>query len=463
MVWGINLKLNNSLKNNIWVYLIIFTLIILLFLWFFQIIFINSFYEYNKTKQIKNVASSIKENYENISINKLDNLSYEQDVCIEVVKNNNTLYSSNMFNSGCLSNSDQYKKEFSNSNSEYKTYKIVNPRFDNKILIYATKIDDNITLFIHASLEPLDTTVVILSKQLIIVSFIVIVLALIIGYFISKKISKPIENITFKAKKLASGNYDFTFDNNSNIYEIDELASTLNFAKNELEQTDQLRRDLMANVSHDLKTPLTMIKGYAEMIRDLTYNSDSKRNENLNVIIEESDRLNILVEDILTLSKLQSNKENLKIEEFDLIILIKDIVKRYSIYKDTDGYIFDLIIPNELNIKADKKRIEQVIYNLINNAINYTGKDKKISIEVIDDKDITVLIKDTGKGIKQEEIPHIWEKYYHSNKKHKRNIIGTGLGLSIVKNILESHNFEYGVESKINKGTTFYFKIKNNK
>lgn len=215
----------------------------------------------------------------------------------------------------------------------------------------------------------------------------------------------------------------------------------------------------MANVSHDLKTPLTMIKGYAEMIRDLNSDNIEKRNDNLNVIIEESERLNVLVEDLLTLSKIQANKDTIVKEKFDLIEMINSIVKRYAIYKDTEGYKFEINAPKEVIIDADKKKLEQVIYNLINNAINYTGKDKRIIINVIVDDKVKVEIKDTGKGISEEDLPHIWEKYYHSKKKHKRNVIGTGIGLSIVKTILESHGFKYGVESKKNKGTTFYFEI----
>ena len=139
--------------------------------------------------------------------------------------------------------------------------------------------------------------------------------------------------------------------------------------------------------------------------------------------------------------------------------LINNIIKRYSIYKDTEGYMFEVNTPDKVIVNADKKKIEQVIYNLINNAINYTGDDNKVIVNVLVDKNIRVEIKDTGKGIKKEDLPHIWDKYYHSKKEHKRNVIGTGIGLSIVKTILESHNFKYGVESKRNKGTTFYFEI----
>ena len=453
------MKSNNSLKKHIWLYLIIFTLLIVLFLWLFQVIFIDKYYELSKTDQIKKTTLKIIKNYDE-DVTYLDKISFENNVCIEIVKDSITIYSSNESNRGCLISNYKYKNDFYDSNVLEKTYKLINPLSDAKTLIYARKYNEDITIFVNASLEPLDDSVSILSNQLIIVTFIVVVLAFIIGYFISKRISRPIEKMNENALKLANGNYDFKFDNNSKISEIDELANTLNYAKNELEQTDELRRDLLANVSHDLKTPLTMIKGYAEMIRDLNYNNEKKRNANLNVIIEETERLNILVEDILTLSKIQANKDTLNKEEFDLVLLINNIIKRYSIYKETEGYTFELNMPDKVIVKADKKKIEQVIYNLINNAINYTGDDNKVIINVIAGKKIRVEIKDTGKGIKEEDLPHIWEKYYHSKKKHKRNVIGTGIGLSIVKTILESHKFKYGVISKIGEGTTFYFEIK---
>ena len=216
----------------------------------------------------------------------------------------------------------------------------------------------------------------------------------------------------------------------------------------------------MANVGHDLRTPLTMIKAYAEMTRDLESQTPEKRVENMNIIIEETDRLNVLVSDILDLSKLQSSTYELKIEEFDLNELIRNIIKRFYILIDSDGYEFIYNNDKKIMVKADKKRLEQVIYNLLNNAVNYTGEDKKIYINVTEDKKkVLVEIRDTGKGIDKDEIKYIWNKYYHNEKKHKRNAFGTGLGLSIVKTILESHNYKYGVKSVKNKGTTFYFEI----
>ena len=265
-----------------------------------------------------------------------------------------------------------------------------------------------------------------------------------------------------KAKEIAKGNYNITFENNE-IEEINELSKTLNYACSELIKTEDLRRELLANVSHDLKTPLTMIKAYAELIRDVTHKDEEKMNKNLNVIIEETDRLNLLVNDILELSKIQSNVAPLNIEEFDLNELIKSILKRYDIYIEKENYNIEYKEKENLLIKADKKRIEQVIYNLINNAINYTGDDKKVFVQIKNEKKhIRVEIKDTGKGIEKKELEYIWDKYYKIDKTHQRVQVGTGIGLSIVKNILISHNFNYGVESKINKGTTFYFEIPKN-
>ena len=129
--------------------------------------------------------------------------------------------------------------------------------------------------------------------------------------------------------------------------------------------------------------------------------------------------------------------------------------------KTTEDYKFIVELPEKSEVTADKKKIMQVIYNLINNAINYTGEDKKVIIRVKNTrKEYIVEIEDTGKGIKKDEIPYIWDKYYKSDKKHQRNVVSTGIGLSIVKEILTKHKFDYGVKSTLKKGSTFYFKIR---
>ena len=457
----------NSLTVEIWKYLIIFSIIILVFLWIFQVLFLNKYYEWEKTKDIKEVATSISKskNLEELR-NIINNAAYDKNICVEITDDEESIYSSKYLSRGCLNgneNNINYKNSFIESNKLSTTFKIINPRYKNNTLVYAIKLDNNLYAFVNTSLDPIDSTVTILKNQLIYVTLIVLILAFLIGYFISKHISNPIVKINKAAKNLVNKEFKVDFDPRDNIAEINELAETLNYTKNELQKTDELRRDLMANVSHDLKTPLTMIKAYAEMARDLNSNNKDKREQNMNVIIEEVDRLTILVNDILALSKMQSEIEILDYSKFNLTELIKTILKRYEIFNDTENYNFIFKTTKKIEITADKKKLEQVIYNLINNAINYTGDDKKITIKIVEDnKNIRLEIIDTGKGINEKEIPYIWDKYYKNKKKHKRNLIGTGLGLSIVKSVLELHKYNYGVTSIKDKGTTFYFEIPKN-
>lgn len=416
--------------------------------------------------EMSHIADRIVSSYNSEdAVSVLDQISYERGVCVEIVTTDETSYSSNGIDRGCTLNEKNnietvlYKRKFIRSGEKKVQYIYTNPIFHNKTILYGVKLESDTYAFIMASLEPLGATTSILASQLVYVTIGVLLLSFVIAYFISKNISKPIVQMSRSAKRMGNGILNVHFDTNSSIEEINELAVTLNKMNAELVKTDELRRDLMANVSHDLKTPLTMIKAYAEMVRDLDQQKE-KRDTHLNVIIEEADRLNVLVNDILNLSKLQSNIEELNMEEFDLTECINTILKRYDILREKEGYQFIFKQTKPLMIQADRAKMEQVIYNLINNAINYTGKDNKVTIKVKESKDsIRVQIIDTGKGIKEEDLDVIWDRYYKSSKKHKRNAFGTGLGLSIVKNVLEHHHFNYGVTSKINKGTTFFFDV----
>ncbi len=455
--------MKNKLATKIFMYLAIFSLFILIFLFFFQVIFIDTFYEWTKTKTIKNLSKDILVTENDTSLyDKLDKVSYKENVCIELTNSNgDNLYSS--YGNNCRLRSRTIKRNFINSNKESKTYNLVNNFTKEKSIMSATKLSNNLYIFISTSLIPLDSTINIIEQQLIVVSIVVLLLSIVVAYFISKRLSDPITKISKAAKLISKGKLKTKFETTSDIKELVDLTNALNDMKDELSKTEELQKDLMANVSHDLKTPLTMIKAYAELILDININDKEKCKNNLTIIIEEVNRLNELVNDILALTKVENDLDKLDISSFDLIKLIEKIVKQHNIYVIKDGYSIEFIHDNikELVIDADKKKIEQVIYNLLNNALNYTGEDKKVIIKVEeDDKDYTIMVIDSGKGIDKKEIDHIFDRYYRSKKNHKRYVYGTGLGLSIVKNILLLHNYPYGVTSKKNKGTTFYFKIK---
>lgn len=453
----------NSLNLKTLLYLILFSLGIIIFLWVFQVLFLQFSYEHYQIKKMNALVNQIDStNLEDLD-SALTSLAYQNEVCIEFESNYGTKVTYNTMQVGCgldknISSINKIKNSLKEKTSKKNAVKLIHPTYKSKAYLYSINIDIG-HIFIYSSLEDIDSTSVILRGQLIYIMVLVLIFACFIAYFLSKKITKPIINITKKAREMGRGNYDIVFQENGTL-EIDELASTLNNACSDMKKIDELRRDLLANVSHDLKTPLTMIKAYAEMVRDISYKDKEKRNKDLNVIIEETDRLNILVNDLLDLSKLEANSEKLNIVEYDLVEQVKTVLQRYDIIKETENYHFVLELPEKAIVKADQNKINQVIYNLLNNAINYTGKDKKVIIRITEKKSsYLVEIIDTGKGIKNTELPYIWDKYYKNEKNHQRNIVGTGIGLSIVRNILDMHKFVYGVHSKKNHGTIFYFEV----
>lgn len=455
----------NSLIITIWKYFLIFSIFILVFLWITQVLFFSKYYRYSKLQDIKSVADTIQNNKSNSNLKSIINeISLQKEICIEILDDGALpLFTSAYRGKGCLIGTIEnayFKANFINSDKASDSYELVNKEFNNDIMMYAIKLSDEEYAFINTSIEPIESITYIIRRQLIIISIIIFILSFAISYYISKYISKPIINIS-KSSKLI-GKEKINFNTNSNILELDELATSLNYTNEELLKTDELRRDLMANVSHDLKTPLTMIKAYAEACCDIHKNKPDKQKEDMDTIVSEVERLTTLVEDILVLSRMQSNIEELDLDEFDLVELIDNVLDTYKYLTEVENYNFKFIHKKKhVLINADKEKIKQVIYNLVNNAINYTGEDNSVKVRLLDQNDIIrVEITDTGKGIKDEDIPFIWDKYYKNKKKHKRNLVGTGLGLSIVKEILEVHGYSYGVNTKIDKGTTFYFEIK---
>ena len=453
-----------SFRTHLFIVLVVFSFFTISIIWFFQIIFLNSYYKYFKKNAMNYVSKDVIRAVSNdkIDVNELNMLSYKNNVCIEIIDNKEekTTYTSVANNNCFLMDSkvvNKAKNKFIKSELEKITFTSYNYIYNDELLIYGKKLGNRV-IFISTPLNIMNSILSVIQKEFIYGTFFVLIISLALAYFLSKKFSNPIMKMTKESKKMVNGDYDVKFKE-SNIEEINELAYTLNRATKELSKTENLRRELLANVSHDLKTPLTLIKANAEMVRDLTYSNEKKREANLNVIINETDRLNMLVEDILDLSQSQAKTMKLEIKRLNLNDLMKSILSRYKVLEERDNYKINFNYDKEYVIKADIKRLEQVIYNLINNAINYTGKNKVVNVNLIDNKTfVRVEVIDSGKGINEEELKYIWDKYYKADKSYHRLTVGTGLGLSIVKNLLELHNFKYGVKSS-KKGTNFYFDI----
>jgi signal transduction histidine kinase len=292
------------------------------------------------------------------------------------------------------------------------------------------------------------------------VSIIVLVASFIVAFFVSRKISKPISKITKSAKELQKGNFNIEFKDGT-YYEIEELSNTLNNTTKELAKLEKMQKELIANVSHDLRTPLTLIKAYSEMIRDLSGDNNEKRNENLKIIIAETDRLTSLVNSILNYTVLESGIEKINKENINLSEITKKVIDKFKLLCEANNYNIEVNIEENVSVLADKIRIEQVLYNLIGNAIDHIGSNKKIIINLSqNDEKACFEVVDFGQGIPKDEINFIWDRYYTVREcESDKNKIVKGIGLSIVKNILKLHEAEFGVESSEGSGSKFWFEI----
>ncbi len=308
-----------------------------------------------------------------------------------------------------------------------------------------------------ANLTPARTMVTTLQDQAFWIALALSSVALIMAVILSRLITKPIVQMNEAAKCLAQGRYDTEFSGHG-YREINELADTLNYASGELAKNDRLQKELISNISHDLRTPLTMIKGYSEVMRDIPGENTP---ENIQIIIDETSRLSDLVNDMLDISRIQAGTRKPEFVRFSLTGTVRDTLHRYDRLIMQNGYQVEFFSDGDVNVVADRGMILQVVYNLINNAINYTGEDKRVFVrqDVVGDS-VRISVVDTGEGISEDQLALIWDRYYKVDKVHKRATVGTGLGLSIVKGILELHHAVYGVQSTIGKGSVFWFELK---
>ncbi|MBR1824673.1 MAG: HAMP domain-containing histidine kinase [Ruminococcus sp.] len=459
------------LKFKVWIYFVLFTLVVFLLLWVCQIFFLENFYERMKVRNTTANAEYLESCYTNLRdqefFDKVAEVAQKNDLCIEILdRHSRSIYSEEVLGD-CLIHGREnktfiYIQEITKAEGHIYRDMIKNPRSNYDMLLYGCALGDpekpDGYLLINSALVPVGSTVDIIKQQLMIITIFLIVIAFFISMYLSAHLSEPIDRITKSAEQLAKGNFDTKFDGRGYL-EAKKLADTLTYAEKELSKVDTMQRDLIANVSHDLRTPLTMLKAYAEMIRDLSGDNPVKRNEHLEIIINETDRLALLVNDILDLSKLESGKQKLDPSEFGIRSKLSEIIDRFAGLSEKKGYSIEFTPDEERTVYCDVVKIEQVIYNLINNAVNYTGDDKKVFVRQINQPDgVLIEIEDTGQGIEEDKIKLIFDKYYRSEN-HKREVVGTGLGLSIVKAVLKLHDYDYGVRSTLGKGSTFWFKI----
>ncbi len=359
--------------------------------------------------------------------------------------------------------------------------KVINSEnINNSMLLLQGKINyNNETRYINISkpLESIEESVDMFTQISFIICCAVLILGIIVIYFISKSITKPIKNIELISNKLSSLDFSYKVDENINTKELSNLAVSINSMSSQLEssinnlklanielqkdvdkqkQLELMRRQFIANVSHEMKTPLSLLQIYCE---NLKYNIDNvDKNEYCDIIIEETNRLDNIVRDMLNISNIENGLSKMEMKEFDLSISTEKLVN--TMLPMLDEFDLSVEITPNININGDQKHIEEAMRNYIMNAISHTENNNKIKIKLsIFNNEIVFSVYNDGEKIIKEEMKNIWDSFYKKDKSRTRTTsANAGLGLYVVRVIVEKHNGVYGVTNKEN-GVEFYFTI----
>ena len=437
-------------------------------MWFLQIFFLNNYYEDMKIRRTEEAANQLVELYQagnEDGFTALANqITEDNDVFVRLEEGDQIVYPSIetlAYGNEIADARNGLQTAESNGERTY-TFTEINELKQKRTYVFAAYLDDDnyTSLYVITPLYPIRSTVSILQNQFLYIFAIALGLAILLAYWLTARITRPIRKITATAKKMSEGEYGTVSEvGKYSFSEIKELSDTLNQTSYELSKADALQKDLLANVSHDLRTPLTMIRSYAEMIRDISGDNPEKRNAHVQVIIDEANRLNTLVNDMMVLSQMQAGTMELNITTFDILAATEAIANPYRLL-EANGYDIQINCKENYKVIGDEDKIKQVISNFLTNAIKYCGADKQILLNIRRwGNKIHFEVVDHGAGIKPDELAHIWERYYKSSTNHVRATKGSGLGLSIVSEILTQHKARFGAESKVGKGTTFWFEL----
>lgn len=479
-----------SVRLYVFTAFIFFTVVTLLLLWLFQVVFLERIYKSYCITQIKNDGETLaKIIYSGADIDEIKEKATEiadaHSMCISLLvpdQNSITRLTDTIYNdcnlyylsyNECMvlykySLQGGKAQLMSVSYDEEKGY--VGTEFslvssDDEIhsviytLVCSASGENDLTrvLFLNSVITPVGATTQTITFLLAVISVVLVLFAFLLTVFVSRKVTRPIIQISSKAQLFAHGDYDVRFNVKRGYKEVNELSAILNYTGAELSKVEKLRRELISNISHDLRTPLTLIQGYSEMMRDIPGECNP---ENLGTVIDETARLTSIVNEMLDYSKIQSGNYAPDFQKTDISQTVKSTVETYRTLTEKNGYIINYDECESVYIMGDSGMIVRALLNLINNAVTHTGSDNTISVkQIISDKSVRIEVSDSGHGIPQDQLGLIWERYYKADTEHKRAAVGTGLGLSIVKSIMILHKGKFGVRSREGHGSTFWIEF----
>jgi signal transduction histidine kinase len=361
-----------------------------------------------------------------------------------------------VMNKGSRINKVQYELLFNGASVEEE---VINPSSNERYLAIGKPVQRNSefrgAIFVYASMSDMYVSLERFQDILLLAGIGALLIALGITFIVSKKLASPLLDMEEATRKLSSGDYETRLNVHSKD-EIGFLARAINNLSMEIKSVRDNRREFFANISHELKTPITYLEGYANVLKNDLVSSREERDQYLDIIEKEAKRLSNLIDDLFELAKMEEGKIELDLQEIDLKDLIKHVSAKSMIKVKEKGLFLKFMNGDEVpSVLGDGLRLEQIMTNLIENAIRYTEKGSiTISLSTVRDV-VKVKIKDTGPGIPKEDIPYLFERFYRVEKSRSRNHGGTGLGLAIVKNLVELQGGTITVCSELGVGTTF--------
>lgn len=463
--------------------------------WFINSTFLESFYINYKTTAIHSAYDSINE-----AANTGDITSEEFDVelrkicdmynisVVVIDAQSNTIKSSsrdtNMLIRRLYDNvfepRDRVGRNYIEETQDYTAAMLVDMTTNTEYLEMWGVLDNGNLFLMRSPLESIRDSVKISNRFLAYVGVISTLVSAVLIWIVTTRITKPIMQLKDISEKMTELDFETKYESQGKN-EIDllgehmnQLSSTLErtiselkTANNELqrdiekkEQIDEMRKEFLSNVSHELKTPLALIQGYAEGLKE-GINSDDIENRNFycDVIMDEADKMNVMVKKLLTLNQLEFGNDNISMERFDIVMMIDNFLQSADILLKQNEVTLHVEEMPPIYVWADEFKIEEVFRNYFSNAMNHMSGEKIIDIryKLLDGK-VRISVFNTGEPIPEESLPHIWEKFYKVDKARTREYGGSGVGLSIVKAIMESMNQQYGVKNYTN-GVEFWMEL----
>ena len=317
------------------------------------------------------------------------------------------------------------------------------------------------------------------NRFLIYLGSVGIILGGVLIWLFSRRITQPVMQLARLSQEMANLNFDARYTGggrdeigvlgsnfNKMSEQLEKTISELKRANNKLqmdieqkEKIEEMRNEFLGNVSHELKTPIALIQGYAEGLKEGINDDPESREFYCDVIMDEADKMNHMVKNLLTLNQLEFGADEVQFERFDIISLVRGVIASCEILAQQAGASVDFVADEKLDVWADEFKTEQVIRNYLTNAIHHAENEKRIEVRIRrEGKNAHISVFNSGRPIPEEDVPKLWDKFYKVDKAHTREYGGNGIGLSIVKAIMESFHQKYGVRN-FNNGVEFWFEL----